>query len=60
MLFGFGSMPVQDPAATVALIAEVSRALGVRALVTAGWGRLAALDPDDDGVASSARSTMTR
>ena len=50
VLFGFGSMPVQDPAATVSLIADVSRALGVRALVTAGWGRLAALDPDDPAV----------
>ena len=50
VLFGFGSMPVQDPAATVALIADVSRSLGVRALVTAGWGRLAALDPDDAAV----------
>ena len=50
VLFGFGSMPVRDPAATVALIAEVSTALGVRALVTAGWGRLAALDPDDPEV----------
>jgi UDP:flavonoid glycosyltransferase YjiC (YdhE family) len=50
VLFGFGSMPVQDPAATVALIADVSRALGVRALVTAGWARLTALDPGDPAV----------
>ncbi len=50
VLFGFGSMPVEDPAAVVALITEVSRALGVRALVSAGWGRLQALEPDDPAV----------
>lgn len=50
VLFGFGSMPVRDPAAMVGLLAEVSRTLGVRALVTAGWGGLAALDPHDPDV----------
>ncbi|MGK5529764.1 glycosyltransferase [Streptomyces sp. URMC 129] len=35
--FGFGSMPVQDVPATLAVIENVSRALGVRALVGAGW-----------------------
>ena len=49
--FGFGSMPVQDPAATVSLIADVSRALGVRALrhapAGAAWPRST---PDDPAV----------
>ncbi|MGI8645531.1 MAG: glycosyltransferase [Nocardioides sp.] len=31
-------------------ITEVTRALGVRALVSPGWGRLAALEPDDANV----------
>ncbi|TWE07952.1 glycosyltransferase [Rudaeicoccus suwonensis] len=39
--WGFGSMPVKDPRATVALIREVSTHLGVRALVAAGWSDLA-------------------
>ena len=51
VFFGFGSMPVRDPAAAVAMITGVARALGVRALVSAGWGRLSALDPDDPDVA---------
>jgi len=38
--FGFGSMPVADPDATLAMIAEVARSLGVRALLSAGWGQL--------------------
>ena len=46
VFFGFGSMPIQDPPAIVRMISEVGRALGVRALVSAGWGRLAALEPD--------------
>lgn len=50
VFFGFGSMPVQDPAAIVAMITEVSRTLGVRALISAGWGRLQALEPDDPAV----------
>jgi len=50
VFFGFGSMPVQDPAAVVTLITEVSRALGVRALISAGWGRLSALEPDGHDV----------
>ncbi|ONI67514.1 glycosyl transferase [Kribbella sp. ALI-6-A] len=36
--FGFGSMPVLDPEAALALIGKVSSALGVRALVGAGSG----------------------
>ena len=50
VFFGFGSMPVRDPAATVRLITEVSRAVGVRALISAGWGRLTSLNPDDDEI----------
>lgn len=50
VLFGFGSMPVRDPAAVVAMITEVSRALGIRALISAGWGRLEALEPDSPAV----------
>jgi sterol 3beta-glucosyltransferase len=47
MFVGFGSMPVQDPTATVAMITRVSRELGVRALVSAGWGELSSLGPAD-------------
>ena len=39
--FGFGSMPVTDPAAALAMISRATEAIGVRALVSAGWGRLA-------------------
>ncbi|MGC0364605.1 UDP:flavonoid glycosyltransferase YjiC (YdhE family) [Rhodococcus sp. 27YEA15] len=35
--FGFGSMPVPDPAALTSVIADVCDDLGVRALVSAGW-----------------------
>jgi UDP:flavonoid glycosyltransferase YjiC (YdhE family) len=35
--FGFGSMPVLDADAALALIGKVSSALGVRALIGAGW-----------------------
>jgi sterol 3beta-glucosyltransferase len=44
VFFGFGSMPVLDPAAALAMIREVSQRLGVRALVGAGWSDLAS-DP---------------
>ncbi|PPJ06255.1 glycosyltransferase [Nocardia nova] len=37
VFFGFGSMPISDPAAVLAMVGEVSRRLGVRALVSAGW-----------------------
>lgn len=47
VFFGFGSMPVRDPAATLRLIVQASRTLGVRALVSAGWGRLTSTDHDD-------------
>lgn len=40
---GFGSMPITDPAATLAMVRQVAADLGRRALVSAGWGRLAAL-----------------
>jgi UDP:flavonoid glycosyltransferase YjiC (YdhE family) len=50
VFFGFGSMPLLDPAATSAMIGEVACALGVRALVSAGWGRLATVDVDDSWV----------
>lgn len=46
VLLGFGSMPVHDPGAVVRMITEVGRSLGVRALVSAGWARLAGLEPD--------------
>jgi sterol 3beta-glucosyltransferase len=45
VFFGFGSMPVQHPAAIGAMITQVSQGLGVRALISAGWGRLPALEP---------------
>lgn len=35
--FGFGSIPVESPAETVAMIAEVCAHLGERALIGAGW-----------------------
>jgi sterol 3beta-glucosyltransferase len=38
--FGFGSMPILDPQAALALIEQVSGKLGVRALVGAGWNDL--------------------
>lgn len=50
VLFGFGSMPARDPATVVRMITEVSRAEGVRALVSTGWGRLAALELGDPDV----------
>jgi sterol 3beta-glucosyltransferase len=40
--FGFGSMPVLDPAAAVGMITTVARRLGVRALIGRagpGWRR---------------------
>ena len=50
VFFSFGSMPVRDPAAIVAMITEVSQTLGVRALISAGWGRLEALEHDNPAV----------
>ena len=38
--FGFGSMPVQDPQAAVRMIEQVTRRLGLRALISAGWSEI--------------------
>jgi len=38
--FGFGSMPIAEPDATLSMVTDVARSLGVRALVSAGWGHL--------------------
>lgn len=40
--FGFGSTPVADPAATMAMIERATGDLGLRAVVTAGWAGLPA------------------
>lgn len=40
--FGFGSMPVVDPAATLEMIRTVAERCGIRAVIGAGWSRLAA------------------
>ncbi|WP_227996584.1 glycosyltransferase [Nocardia australiensis] len=40
VFFGFGSMPIRDTAAVLAMVSEVSARLGVRALVSAGWSDL--------------------
>jgi sterol 3beta-glucosyltransferase len=45
VFFGFGSLPVLDPAAMLAMVRATCRALGVRGLVGAGWSRFA--DPAD-------------
>ncbi|WP_265443088.1 glycosyltransferase [Flexivirga meconopsidis] len=45
--WGFGSMPVRDPQATVALVREVSHRLSCRALVTAGWSSFDVAADDD-------------
>jgi UDP:flavonoid glycosyltransferase YjiC (YdhE family) len=37
IFFGFGSMPVESPADTIAMISEACAQLGERALVCAGW-----------------------
>ena len=37
IFFGFGSMPVESPAAAIAMIAESCAELGKRALIGAGW-----------------------
>jgi ABC-2 type transport system ATP-binding protein len=43
--WGFGSMPVRDPGATLELVSAVSALLGARSLVCAGWSEF---DPPDD------------
>ncbi|MFE1594903.1 glycosyltransferase [Nocardia sp. NPDC058705] len=40
VFFGFGSMPIRDAGAVLAMVDEVSARLGVRALVSAGWSDL--------------------
>jgi sterol 3beta-glucosyltransferase len=42
VFFGMGSMPVEDPVAMLRTITEVSKNLGIRALVGAGWSRFEA------------------
>jgi vancomycin aglycone glucosyltransferase len=44
--FGFGSMPVADGTST--LLVEAARAAGRRAIVSRGWGGLAAVDDAPD------------
>jgi sterol 3beta-glucosyltransferase len=44
IFFGFGSMPVQDPPYTLAMVGEVVRRLRTRALIGAGWSRFGRLD----------------
>lgn len=48
--FGFGSTPVADPAAMMAMIERATGDLGLRAVVTAGWAGLPA-----DSVADPSR-----
>lgn len=45
--FGFGSMPVESPAAAVAMITEVCAELGERALISTGVWDVAGLPHDD-------------
>ena len=37
--FGLGSMPVERPQDMIQMVGEVTRALGVRAVIAAGWSR---------------------
>lgn len=53
VFFGFGSMPVLDPARFLGLVRDVSASLGVRALVGAGWSALQGGDERDLFVAPS-------
>ncbi|WP_405868558.1 MULTISPECIES: glycosyltransferase [unclassified Streptomyces] len=58
--FGFGSTPVADPAAAVAMIERATGELGLRAVVTAGWAGLPAAavgDPSRIRVLDSADLT---
>ncbi|HTJ70957.1 MAG TPA: glycosyltransferase [Actinospica sp.] len=45
--FGFGSMPVADPAATLEMIQRTAEQLDVRAVVAAGWAGLPGADVRD-------------
>lgn len=57
--FGFGSMPITEPRAALAMISETTERLGVRALVSAGWGRLAAEETELDSLGQHVRATGT-
>lgn len=46
--FGFGSMPVSTPAATIAMIVTVCREIGERALICSGLLALEGMPPTDD------------
>ncbi|WP_326545308.1 glycosyltransferase [Mycolicibacterium sp. ND9-15] len=47
IFFGFGSIPVNSPADTMAMIAEACAQLGERALVCAGWSDFSQVAPFD-------------
>ncbi|WIE83705.1 glycosyltransferase [Curtobacterium sp. MCPF17_021] len=40
VFFGFGSMPVRDPGAMLAMLTDVCEQLGVRGLIGAGWSAM--------------------
>lgn len=48
VFFGFGSIPVRDPAAMLATVAALARRRRIRALVGAGWTRYATTALPDD------------
>lgn len=48
IFFGFGSMPVQSPAETLAMIAGTCAQLGERALVCAGWSDFGGIPEVED------------
>ncbi|AHH16357.1 putative glycosyltransferase [Nocardia nova SH22a] len=50
VFFGFGSMPIRNPAAVMAMVREVTARLGVRALVSAGWAGMEASEAQSDSV----------
>lgn len=50
VFFGFGSMPIRNPAAVMDMVHEVSARLGVRALVSAGWAGMEASDVQSDSM----------
>jgi sterol 3beta-glucosyltransferase len=44
VFFGMGSMPVEDPLAMLKMIAQIVKALNVRAIVGAGWSKFTGAD----------------
>jgi len=48
VFLGFGSMPVLDPASILQTAARVTRKLGIRAVVVAGWSQVTAAAPSKD------------